>query len=97
MHVVAQHPHSTARRPFGGSVLILIAPEEARPRIMSAHLRSEPGERAVYRAEDMGATARHGGNFEFALLVASLAGGGGDEGGIDIKGGVDEVAHEVGR
>lgn len=64
------------------SVLILMAPEDVRPRVMSARLRGEPCERAVYRAEDMGAAGWRGGDAnrksDPSVLVSACAEAGGN-------------------
>jgi hypothetical protein len=63
----------------------------------STFLCGDPRQRAIDRAEDIGASAWHGGDFELARCVASLAGGRLDERFVGIEGGEDEIPHEVGR
>jgi hypothetical protein len=51
----------------------------------SAFLRRDPLQLPVHRAEDMGAAARSGGDFEFALSVAAFSGGRLDERVVGIE------------
>ncbi len=52
---------------------------------MLAFLRGDPLQRAVHRAEDMGALTWHGGDFELTRSVPTLAGGGLDERVVGIE------------